>query len=207
MVGLGIELVPKLLFRRYPFRLLRAFVGPLALLRLLAVPWAWLVRHDTADAGPRDGMESLAGTLTTLGVLSPPVVSLISQTAVFQRHRAADLMLPLAQLTALPPDMPLASVLALNGRPQHPWRAVLEPDGRLLGWLDMAALPSKPSPDKLVRQFMRPLLQLRQDDPALRCLQALRRRGEPVAAVLDAKGDAVGVLPQEKLIATLLDAR
>jgi CBS-domain-containing membrane protein len=103
--------------------------------------------------------------------------------------------------------MPLTSAVALNAQPQHPWRAVLAPDGRLLGWLDMLALPAKPSADKLVRQFMRPLLQIRATDRALRCLQSLRKRAEPVAAVLDAKGDAVGVLTQQDLVASIFEAK
>ena len=140
-------------------------------------------------------------------MLPPSICSLVQHTARLQKLQAADLVLPLDQMMALPPDMPLTSAVALNAQPQHPWRAVLAPDGRLLGWLDMAALPAKPSADKLVRQFMRPLLQIRGTDRALRCLQSLRRRAEPVAAVLDAKGDAVGVLTQRELLVTIFDVK
>ena len=203
----GLEFVPKLLFRRYPFRLLRRLAAPLAFLHLLARPWIWLARliqkrsnGGTALTEEALGLHTLAETISDLGVLSDPICKLLKQTAIFQKQRATDLLLPLAQLMALPPDMPLASAAALNAQVKHPWRAVLGPDGRLLGWLDMATLPSKPLPDKLVRQFMRPMLQVRRDEPALRCLQTLRKRNEPVAAVVDASNEAVGVITQQSLI-------
>jgi CBS domain containing-hemolysin-like protein len=210
----GLEFVPKLLFRRYPFRMLRRLATPLAFLRLLARPWSWLARlmrrgtngammnHDESL-----GLRALAETVTAFGVLPAPVCALVQRAAEFQHLRARNLVMPLADLTALPPDMPLSSAVSLNAQPQHPWRAVLGPDGRLLGWLDMIALPAKPAGDRLVRQFMRPLLQIRAGDRALRCLQSLRRRGEPVAAVLDEKGDVVGVLTKHDLMAAIFEAK
>ncbi len=205
--SIGLEFVPKLLFRRYPFRLLRRLATPLAFLHLLARPWIWLARlvkkrTSNGAAATEDAlsMHTLADTITDLGVLPAPICALVKQSAFFQKQRASDLLLPLKQLTALPPDMPLASAMVLNGQPRHPWRAVLGADGRLLGWLDMASIPSKPVRDKLVRQFMRPMLQVRKDEPALRCLQALRKRNEPVAAVIDAKNEAIGVITQQSLI-------
>jgi CBS domain containing-hemolysin-like protein len=210
---LGLELVPKLLFRRYPFRLLRRLAGPLEFLRMLARPWIWLAqfvsrRSNGGSANHDDslGVQALADTVTTLGVLPPSICALVLRAAAFQKLRAKNLAMPLADLIALPPDMPLTSAIALNAQPQHPWRAVLGPEGHLLGWLDMTGLPARPSSDKLVRQFMRPLLQVRAEDGAMRCLQSLRKRSEPVAAVLDEGRDAVGVLIQQDLIASVFKA-
>jgi putative hemolysin len=207
----GLELVPKLLFRRYPFRLLRRLAGPLALLHLVASPWIWLAlaikRRTAAPSTAQDlsGLQTLSETVTSLGVLPTPINALVQRTAGFQKLSAADLFMPLVELTALPPELPLTSAIALNAQPQHPWRAVLGSDGRLLGWLDMTALPPKPSADKLVRQFMRPLLQVRKEDTALRCLQSLRKRGEPLAAVLNVDGVAIGVLTQQKLMSAMFE--
>ena len=206
----GLEFVPKLLFRRYPFRLLRRLSTPLAWVHLLARPWIWFAQmikrraNLTSPAADHShGLQTLAETVTTFGVLPTSLCSLVQKTADFKKLHAADLLMQLVELIALPADMPLASAVALNAQPRHPWRAVLGTDGRLLGWLDMTALPPKPSTDKLVRQFMRPVLQLRKDDDAFRCLQALRKRGEPVAAVLNVDGTAIGVLTQQDLIKAL----
>jgi len=206
----GVEFVPKLLFRRYPFRLLRGLATPLTFLSMLARPWIWLARlikqRTSGGSSPHDellGLQVLAKTVTTLGVLSPALCALVERAAAFQKLRATDLLTPLAELTALPPDLPLTSAVAINTQPQHPWRAVLGPNGRLLGWIDMTALPAKPSTDKLVRQFMRPLVQVRPEDRTFRCLQALRKRGEPVAVVMGEHGENLGVLTQRCLISSI----
>lgn len=205
-----LKFVPKHLFRRYPFRMLRR-LGPLLLvLHFLAKPWHWLARAtsaaDPAGRQSGSGLQSLADTMTQLGVLPPQVCAMVQHFATFQALHAGDIMLRLDQLTALPPELPLTSARALNDRIRHPWRAVLGAEGSILGWLDMTALPGNPPPDRHVRQFMRPLLQLSTGDTALRCLQALRKRNEPVASVVDPRGETVGVITQQGLLRALLAA-
>ena len=205
-----LKFVPKHLFRRYPFRMLRRLGPLLLLLHFLAKPWHWLARAtsaaEVADGPATSGLQSLADTVTQLGVLPPQVCAMLQQLAKFQTRHAGDIMLPLAQVTALPPELPLTGAQAINDRARHPWRAVLGPDGALFGWLDMAALPENPPPDRHVRQFMRPLLQFSTGDTALRCLQALRKRNEPVASVVDPWGETVGVITQQGLLRALLTA-
>ncbi|MFZ4764626.1 MAG: CNNM domain-containing protein [Roseimicrobium sp.] len=208
----SVRLVPMLLFRRYPFRALRRLAPVLGVLHALTAPSRWLSRSVRA-ASPREnqpendsrGLQSLTDSVSQLGVLPPLVCLLLQNLAAFKKRCAADIMLPLGQLSALPPDLPLPSAQALNSAAAHSWLAVLGPgDARLLGWVDMASLPPKPAMDKLVRQFTRPLLQLSAQDGALRCLQALRKRGEPVAAVVDAQGMPLGVITQYALLRALL---
>lgn len=208
---IGLELVPKILFQRYPFRLLCRLAAPLTVLHTLTKPWLWLVnlfrQKSTDTSSPddvTDDIHSLVKTFQKLGVLPENIAGLVGQLAKFQKLEASDLIIPLSRLTALPPDMPLASVMQLNHEVQLPWRAVMGSDGALLGWLDVTSLPAKPMADKLVRQFMRPLSQLQLHDPALRCLQMIRKRGEPVAEVQDDKKQVVGVITQQALINAML---
>lgn len=208
---MGLELVPKILFQRYPFRLLCRLATPLTLLHILTKPWLWVVNRfkhqsvsgDAADE-VTDDIHTLVKTMQKLEVLPESISMLIEQLARFQKMQVSSLMIPLSRLTALPPDMPLASVMQLNREVHHPWRAVMGADGALLGWLDVTALPAKPMADKLVRQFMRPLGQVQLLDPPLRCLQTLRKRGEPIAEVRDANKQVVGVIAQQALVQALI---
>ncbi len=204
---IGLELVPKILFQRYPFRLLCRLATPLSVLHTLTKPWLWILntfqRSPAESAFPDDAsndIHTLVKTLQKLGVLPPNIISLVERLALFQTREISDMMIPLSGLTALPPDMPLASVLQLNHEVRHPWLAVMGIDGGLLGWLDITSLPTKPMADKLVRQFMRPLSQVQFNEPSLRCLQMLRKRGEPVAEVRDKNKLVIGVLTQQALI-------
>ncbi len=206
-----LELVPKILFQRYPFRLLCRLATPLTILHFMTKPWLWIIdRFKQKKAGSDEGDEmtddihTLVKTMQKLEVLPESISRQIEALAHFQKLQTPALMIPLSRLTALPPDMPLVSVLQLNKELQHPWRAVMGTDGALLGWLDLTALPAKPMADKLARQFMRPLSQVQASDTPLRCLQALRKRGEPVAEVRNDKKQAVGVIDQQVLINALL---
>lgn len=206
-----LELVPKILFQRYPFRLLCRLATPLTVLHVITKPWLWIINRfknksvdSDAEDEATDDIHTLVKTMQKLEVLPESTSALIEQLATFQKLQTSTLMIPLSRLTALPPDMPLASVLQLNNEVRHPWRAVMGADGSLLGWLDVTALPAKPMADKLVRQFMRPLSQVPLLDSPLRCLQTLRKRGEPIAEVRDADKQVVGVIAQQVLINALL---
>ncbi len=207
---IGLELVPKLLFRRYPFRLLKGFAPMLAFIHRAAAPTLWLARLVTPKqlSAPLPavsfGLPDVARSVVELGILPEPTCRLLEQAAEFHPMKAREVMTPLKQLSALPPDLPLSGAVTLSKESPNPWRAVMSANGGLQGWLDLTALPAKPARDRLVRQFMRPLLQLKESEPAFKCLQMLRKRGEPVAAVVNAEGEAVGVLTQRRLVQALM---
>lgn len=208
-----LELLPKQLFHRYPLGLLRLLTKPLSLLIKGARPWLALghlfqsrVLNDVPEERDQRSMASLAKTVESLSVLRPLVGGMLHKAGRLQEVCARDVMMPLKQVTALFPEMQLSSALVLCREQNHAWRPVMGTDGALLGWLDVAALPSRIAPDKLVRQFMRPLTQMRTSESALRCLQTLRKRGEPIAAVVSDDGEAVGVLTQQALLQIILSA-
>lgn len=208
-----LELLPKQLFHRYPLGLLRLLTKPLSLLIKGARPWLALghlfqsrVLNDVPEERDQRSMASLAKTVESLSVLRPLVGGMLHKAGRLQEVCARDAMMPLKQVTALFPEMQLSSALVLCREQNHAWRPVMGTDGALLGWLDVAALPSRIAPDKLVRQFMRPLTQMRTSESALRCLQTLRKRGEPIAAVVSDDGEAVGVLTQQALLQIILSA-
>lgn len=206
-----LELLPKQLFHRYPLGVLRLLTKPLSLLLTIARPWLFLanlfqsrVLNDVPEESEQRSMASLAKTVESLCVLRPVVGSMLHKAGRLQEVCAKDAMMPLKQVTALFPEMPVSSALVLCREQNHAWRPVMGTNGALLGWLDVAALPPRIQPDKMVRQFMRPLSQMKTSESALRCLQALRKRGEPIAAVVNDDGEAVGVLTQQALLGIIL---
>ena len=204
------ELIPKLLFERYAFRMLRRFIPLASFLHGVAIPWTRLARRflsvvpaDSTGNDSNGGLAHLTQTIVDLKLLSGTTHEMLNRLPTFQKLCAHQVMVPLTSLTALPANMPLTNALVMSRELKRPWQAVLADHGALLGWLDTLSLPAKPLPDRLVRQFMRPMGQVRTTDPALRCLQMLRKRGEPVAAVLNERAEVVGVLTQDALAKVL----
>jgi CBS domain containing-hemolysin-like protein len=203
---IGLELFPKWLFRRYPFRILKRLMPLLGSLRVLAGPWLglhrWVLSKRPAAPIPTNGANliHLSESIVQLKVLPRNAEALIQQFAVFSHQCASDLMLPMSKVSALPADLPLrtASRMAQETKTRH--HAVMNTEGAWLGQLDTAMLPLQVPEDKLVRQFTKPMPSVRSGDTALRCLQTMRRSNAPLALVNNEKGDAVGLLS----LATLL---
>jgi putative hemolysin len=209
-----VELLPRQIFKRSPFRLLRLCNWLLGVLQVLAKPWGPLLKNNTIEpltevssVTEPSGVPSLAKTIGDLNLLPPNACLLLHKVSNFSQSTARSCMTSLKNLSALPPDMPLANALVLTRELKHPWRAVLQDQGALLGWLDALSLPAKPAPDRLVRQFLRPMGQVKAHESALRCLQVMRKRNEPLLAVQDDQGLVIGVLTQEALMKALFNGQ
>ncbi|TLD69925.1 DUF21 domain-containing protein [Phragmitibacter flavus] len=206
-----LEQIPKHLFAQKPFRSLRACTGLLTLMQHLALPWLALssrLKSRALDLLPVEvsdntGLDDLTKSIKTNQLLPPPCLQLIDHYADFQKSPVSRFMLPLRQLTAIPPELPLAQFISANKQQLRPWHIVLAENGNLLGWLDTTALPTNPQPDRMVRQYLRPLNHVRSTDTALHCLQYLRKRGEPLTAVHDENRHVVGVITQQSLLAAI----
>ncbi len=203
---LGLELLPKWLFRRYPFRLLKRLMSLLGGLRLLAAPWLalrrWLLSKEPTPPAPANGagLSKLAESIVLLKVLPQNAEALIQQFAAFSHQTVAELMTPLNKVSALPADLPLRTASKMAQETKTRYHAVMNTEGAWLGHLDTAALPSEVPADKLVRQFTKAMPSVRSSETALHCLQTLRRTNAPLALVNDEKGQPVGLL----MMATLL---
>lgn len=209
-----LEQFPKHLFTQQPFRSLHACTGLLSLLQHLARPWLALsarIKPRALNLLPNEssnntGLADLTHSIKTHQLLPPTCLQLIDQYAHLQKSPATHFMLPLRQLTAIPPELPLSQLVDANKQQLQPWHIVLAENGSLLGWLDSTALPPHPQPDRLVRQYVRPLSHVRSTDTALHCLQYLRKRGEPLTAVQDEKQQVLGVITQQALLAAIFQS-
>lgn len=208
---IGLELVPKKLFRYYPFRSLLITLSVLKALHVLGKPWLALSRKLKPRAlellpleADHEGLDSLAKSISGLKILPDASMHMLDKFTAFQKYSVEEAMMPLRNLTALPPDIPLSNLAGLSKELQHPWRAVLGDNGNLLGWLDITTLPARLPHDRLVRQYVRPITSIKSTEAALRCLQILRKRGEPLAVVIDDKQQTAGVVTEQALISKLL---
>jgi CBS domain containing-hemolysin-like protein len=213
---IGLEVVPKKLFRRFPFRSLRS---------------VWLLLHAVGVARPvfrafspskdtpvreiegiststesqrRDDLKQLARSLGIEHQLSLPATRLIDHILDFHRLTAADVMQPLTQSVALAAELPLHTALILAREQNTPVLPVLGDNGTFIGVLDTSELPTQLPPDRLVRQHMRTLDSIHASESAIRALQRLRKQGRRLAIVTDARGLPAGLITEEHLLAPLM---
>jgi CBS domain containing-hemolysin-like protein len=211
---IGLEVLPKKLFRRYPFRVIRAlsplvlFIGWFrSLFRLMARgPSADSISVPDQSVG-RDDLRLQAQMLQDQHQLSAGATRLIHQVLDYRQLRARDIMRPLAKSIALSPDLPLNSALIMAREHGCSTLPVIGDKGGFVGVIDLGSLAKNLPQDRLVRQHMRTLDSLHDHDSALQSLQRMRKRGRSLCLVLDDKELPSGILHEEDLLRQLMGTR
>ncbi len=212
---IGLEVMPKKLFRRYPFRSLRK-VSPLVHLVGFARPlFHAFAPGNTAAGGAeaaseanqtrgRDDLKALAQELAAEHQLSPTATHLIERVLDYKKLRTSDLMQPLTRSIALAAELPLHTALILAREQNLTLLPVLGDKGDFSGVLDTAELPATLPPDRLVRQHMRTLDTVHGEIPALHTLQRMRKQGRRLAVVVDEKQQPMGIITEDRLLEPLM---
>jgi CBS domain containing-hemolysin-like protein len=208
-----LELLPKTLFRRFPFRALRRLAPLLNVIGWFRWPFR-AISHLPAlpdddgeqSYGSRDEMKRLIVSMSAEKLLPASAARLMERVLDYRRFTARAVMVPLAEIVAVSPDMS-ASMAAQIAR-QHHFSAllVLDAKGGFSSIFEASALPPNLPEDRLVRQHMRPVDEVSMNLSALAVLQRLRRRGRSLALVVDPSKEnhAVGLVTEEDLIKPLL---
>lgn len=206
-----LELMPKKLFRRYPFRSLRAVATLLQavglarpLFRMFAATNRITQTDDGAGSRRREDLKTLSESLAADHQLSSSATRLIGSVMDFHRRSTGDLMLPLDRSAALRADQPLHAALQIARSQKSALLPVLDEHGHFIGVLDTATLPSSLPADRLVRQHMRTLISVPARSPALHTLQRLRKQGRRLALVTGEDELPVGLITDDRLLAPLM---
>jgi len=208
---IGLEVMPKKLFRHYPFRSMRS-VAPLVhlvglarpLFRAFAKPPGVEEPSAAHQARNRDDLKALAQELTVQHQLTPAATHLIGRVLDYKQLRTADLMQPLSRSIALAADLPISTALIIAREQNSTLLPVLGETDRFIGVLDTTTLPVSVPADRLVRQHMRTLDAFPGDQPALHTLQRLRKQGRRLAIVVDERQHPVGLITEDHLLAPLM---
>lgn len=212
---IGLEVMPKKLFRRYPFRSLRS-VSPLVHFVGLARPVfrAFAPQKNSADFSTtpseahqtrgRDDLKALAQELAAQHQLSATATHLIERVLDYKKMRTADVMQPLTRSIALAAEIPIHTALIIAREQNCTLLPVLGETGVFIGVLDTTELPAMLPPDRLVRQHMRTLDTVPAILPALHTLQRMRKQGRRLAIVVDERHSPVGFVTEERLLEPLM---
>lgn len=208
---IALELAPKALFRLFPFRILRRLTFVLTLLKIASLPWRLFARPTVPNSAgarqpaSRTGVGLLSDNIISLKLFPENAAALLANYAKFSALDARDVAQPMDAVSAMPAGMPLTSVLqiaAQNSVRHHP---VLDESGEVIGFLDAATLPPDPPPDRFVRQFTQSAPHVAPDDPALRCLQILRKSATPLATVTNGTPHVSSMVVLDSLLVRLMN--
>ncbi len=222
------ELVPKSLFERFPYRLLRLFVPFLwcvecSIGRILALA-SFLPRslnhrerpdedvEEEADALPlpaetvgRQEFRSLTDMIARQGLIGPSETRLIGNILDFPRIEVSQVMIPLDRVTTVPLDLVVKRVLELSRDHRVDQFPVIGSDGSIAGLVNVFELLRHPAPNGKIANFMRRIVRARPGDSARDVLVRLRASGVQLAAVSNEDGMPLGIVSAEDIVARMLD--
>ena len=214
---LGVELLPKALFRRFPYRALALLAGPLELADLLLTPFhivgdtlfrVCFRRRPTERAKlfvAREDFKYLTIQSEHEGTLTRDERQMIHNVVDFRAISARDVMVPMEKVHAVRARAPLSELIAKSLAAHIDCWPVLAETGEIVGLVNVFDIALDRRRDGLVERYQRRIVKVAPDEPAYSVLRKLRAARTTLAAVLEAGAKPVGIVTWEELVKRLVN--
>jgi CBS domain containing-hemolysin-like protein len=214
----GLELLPKSLFRRFPYRALAALSEPLRLADLLLTPMHWVggfAQRFLFGGRPPEQQRLFLGRedfkyLTTegerAGTITKAEREMIHNVVDFRGVTARDVMMPIEPEGLIATDAPVSRLIEQSVRPGFERRFVCDSRGDVTGVVDVFEILLEGRRDVEVGAYQRRVVTVSPNEPAYSVLRKLRAARSPVAAVRGPGPHPIGRVTWEDLIRKLVSA-
>lgn len=209
--------LPKLLFRRFPFRALAAFGGVLEITSIVLWPILeiggfigrlFFPRRASEGAArlfvAREEFKQIAMQGEREGSLTPAERAMIHNVVDFRGVRALDVMTPVNKTLTINPNTPVAEVLRISATAGVDRLPVVSTDGQATGIVNVLDILFDQTQRESVASYTRRIVTVVDSEPAYRIIQRLRAARLGLAAVLDSKKQLIGIVTGEEIIRRLM---
>jgi putative hemolysin len=214
-----LSVLPKSLFRRFPFRALARLAGVLEFVSILFSPLlelgAWLGRlllpdraakHARLFAG-REELKQITIQSEREGSLTATERAMIHNVVDFRGVKVRDVMLPVPRVVAVRPNASIQEALDLSASSGVDRLPVITPEGQPIGLVNVLdILLEQDGENKPLSSYVRRIVTTNEEEPAYRIAQQLRAARLGLAAVLDGKKKIRGIVTIEDLIRRLVSS-
>jgi CBS domain containing-hemolysin-like protein len=213
-----LSVLPKSLFRRFPFRALARLAGVLEFTSILFSPLLefgarlgkLLLPGHAGKRGrffaAREELKQITTESEREGGLTATERAMIHSVVDFRGSKVSDVMLPSAKVVALPSGASTQEALELSASTGLDRLPVLAPDGQPAGLVNVPDILLERNGDKPLGEYVRRIVITTDDEPAYRVMQQLRAARLGLAAVVDRKNNFRGVVAIEDLVRRLVSA-
>jgi CBS domain containing-hemolysin-like protein len=210
--------LPKSLFRRFPFRALAALGGLLEWISILLWPileigeraGRLLIPRRASESArlfiAREELKQIAVQSEREGSLTSTERAMIHNVVDFRNVKAADVMVPIDQAVAVRPDTPLSEALQLSVAKGVDRLPVISSDGAAVGIVNALDILFDQTPGKSLASYTRRIVITNDSEPAYRIIQRLRAARLGLAAVLDPQKKLIGIVTGEDMIKRLVQS-
>lgn len=210
-----LSVLPKAIFRRFPFRALAALGGVLEIISMLLWPILeagamigrlFLPRRVSGDARlfiAREELKQIAVQGEREGALTSTERAMIHNVVDFRNVRASDVMTPITKILTIRRDTPLPEVLKLSATAGVNRFPVIT-EGQAIGIINVLDILFDQTRRDSVPSYMRRVVTVTESEPAYRIIQRLRATRLGLAAVVDSRKRLVGIVTAENAIRRLV---
>jgi len=213
-----LSVLPKSLFRRFPFRALARLAGVLefaskvfspllefsARLGKLFLPARAAKRARLFAA--REELKQITAQSEREGALTATERAMIHSVVDFSGVKVRDVMLPVAKVVALQPGASTEEALKLSAACDVDRLPIVPPGGQPSGLVNVLDILLDQNRNKPLGDYVRRIVTTTEEEPAYRIVQQLRAARLGLAAVLDKKKNFRGIVSIEDLIRRLVSS-
>lgn len=207
--------LPKSLFRRFPFRALGRLAGFLEIVSLLLWPVLELGRQIGRVVLPprakqgrlfaaREELKQITAQSEQEGSLTATERAMIHNVFDFRGVKVRDVMVPLPKVVTVQPDTPISEAIALSASSGLDRLPVITPEGQPAGLINVLDVLLEKNGAKPLSHYMRRIVVTNAEEPAYRIVQRLRAARLGLAAVLDRQRNLLGIVTIEDLVRRLV---
>jgi len=213
-----LSVLPKSLFRRFPFRALAWLAGVLQFTSILFSPLLELGARLgklllPAHAGKRGRLFAAREELKQIttesereGALTATERAMIHSVVDFRGSQIRDVMVPSAKVAALRSSASTQEALELSASTGLDRLPVIAPDGQPAGLVNVLDILLERNGNKPLSEYVRRIVTATIDEPTYRVMQQLRGARLGLAAVVDQKNNFRGIVTVEDLTRRLVSA-
>ena len=210
--------LPKSLFRRFPFRALARLAGVLELASMLFSPFLELgarlgklvlparaAKHARLFAA-REELKQITAESEREGSLTATERAMIHSVVDFRSVKVRDVMLPSAKAVALQPSASTQEALELSTASDLDRLPVIPPEAKPAGLVNVLDILLDENGSRPLGNYVRRIVTTTEEEPAYRIMQQLRAARLGLAAVLDQKRNFCGIVTLDDLIRRLVSS-
>jgi CBS domain containing-hemolysin-like protein len=213
-----LSVLPKSLFRRFPFAALARLAGVLELTVLLFSPLLELgarlgklllparAAKRARLFAAREELKQITTESEHQGALTSTERAMIHNVVDFSGVKVRDVMLPADKVVALQPGASTQEALELSAASDLDRLPVVPLGGQPSGLVNVLDILLDQNGNKPLNNYVRRIVTTTEDEPAFRIVQQLRTARLGLAAVVDKKKKFCGIVTIEDLIRRLVSS-
>lgn len=209
--------LPKSLFRRFPYRALAALAGLLEFTSLVFWPvlelgaligHLWLKEKAATPRmfAAREDLKQLTVESELQGALTSAERAMIHNVVDFRTVKVSDVMQPLGKVVSVKPETTVPELLQLSVATGMDRLPVISGKGSALGLVNIFDVLLDQGPRRALRDYTRRIVTATENESAYRIIRRLRAARLTLAAVVDRRRKLTGIVTVEDLVRRLVQS-